>query len=157
MPATHIPSLRRLSLSALLPLCIVFALSIGIAPPSSARAQTTQAQKTSTTAQKPATKKAISKKTAAKKAVKRKTASKATSRTTARAGKTHIVRRQNLRKASYAPSIDEDVIVHPHAGASKAESLDTQQAMLRSEVAFVQDLESAHVLDRKSTRLNSSH
>src|SRR3546814_6355738 len=108
MPATHIPSLRRLSLSALLPLCIVFALSIGIATPSSARAQTTQAQKTSTTAQKPATKKAISKKTAAKKAVKRKTASKATSRTTARAGKTHIVRRQNLRKASYAPSIDED-------------------------------------------------
>src|SRR3546814_18995774 len=110
MPATHIPSLRRLSLSALLPLCIVFALSIGIATPSSARAQTTQAQKTSTTAQKPATKKAISKKTAAKKAVKRKTASKATSRTPDRAGKTHNVRRQNMRKASNATSLDEDVI-----------------------------------------------
>src|SRR3546814_16742153 len=80
MPATHIPSLRRLSLSALLPLCIVFALSIGIATPSSARAQTTQAQKTSTTAQKPATKTAISKNTAANKAVTHKTASKATTR-----------------------------------------------------------------------------
>src|SRR3546814_18505187 len=109
MPATHIPSLRRLSLSALLPLCIVFALSIGIATPSSARAQTTQAQKTSTTAHKTATKKALSKKTAAKKAVTRKPASKATSRQTTRPRKTHILRSQNTRKATQPPSLDEDI------------------------------------------------
>src|SRR3546814_12104038 len=99
MPATHIPSLRRLSLSALLPLCIVFALSIGIATPSSARAQTTQAQQTSTTAQKPATTKANSQKTDAKKHVTRNTATKTTSPHTAPAGTTTIIRKKDQRHA----------------------------------------------------------
>ncbi|HWK70215.1 MAG TPA: D-alanyl-D-alanine endopeptidase [Burkholderiaceae bacterium] len=130
--------MRRLSLSALLPLCFVFALSTA-ATPVQARAETK-----STQAQKVQAKKAAPRKTSARKAAKRKTAKVAS------AGKPRIVRRQNLRPASYAPSAQGSLAAPPQAGASEAE-LDTRQAVLRSEVAFVQDLESSHVLYDKNS------
>lgn len=80
------------------------------------------------------------------------------------AGKTQIVRRQNLRPVNHieGESSDarfrvgirnlqpSDVIVNRNASESIVEPL-TKQAVLRSEVAFVQDLESSDVLYDKNS------
>lgn len=127
MPATRNTPLRRFSLLALLPVCFAFALSTSVPAQARTQTKTAQTQKAGTSAKKPA-----AKKTAKRKIAKVRPAS---------AGKSHIVRRQNLRTASYAPLAQE---------AAPAAGLDTRQAMLRSEVAFVQDLESSHVLYDKN-------
>lgn len=127
MPATRNTPLRRLSLLALLPVCFAFALSSSVPAQAGTQTKTAQTQKAGASA----------KKTTAKKTAKRKIAKARP----AGAGKSHIVRRQNLRTASYAPLGQE---------AAPAAELDTRQAMLRSEVAFVQDLESSHVLYDKN-------
>ncbi|MGB3289868.1 MAG: D-alanyl-D-alanine endopeptidase [Burkholderiaceae bacterium] len=130
MPAAQTTPLRRLSLTALLPLCFVFAL--GTTAPAQARVDT---------------KSSHTQKTQAKKTSKGKTAKAAKQPVEAR--KPHIVRRQNLRTVSYAPSSQAGLTAAAHTGASEA-LLDTRQAMLRSEVAFVQDLKSSHVLYDKN-------
>ncbi len=75
--------------------------------------------------------------------------------------KTHVVRRQNLHPVSYAPDngsqirvglrnpADSDIVVN--RGAEPAVEPLTSQAMLRSEVAFVQDLQSSTVLYDKNS------
>jgi D-alanyl-D-alanine endopeptidase (penicillin-binding protein 7) len=147
MPATRNTPLRRLALSALLSVCMAFALSTSF--PVQARTQTTtsQTQKAGAAAKKATPKKAVSKKAAPKKAAAKKTVKRTAKARPTSAGKSHIVRRQNLRTASYAASVHE--AAPPRAGAPEA-GLDTRQAMLRSEVAFVQDLESSHVLYEKN-------
>lgn len=137
-----------ISLSAILPVLLLFTLSThsGAQANTSAKAQNTQ--KTSASA-----KKASIKKPAAKKAVVSTTAKTSTR-------KTRVVTRQNLRTANHASadpvssvrvglrSTDDSMVVQraePHF-----EPL-TSQAMLRSEVAFVQDLESADVLYDKNS------
>ncbi|MFW7342672.1 D-alanyl-D-alanine endopeptidase [Pollutimonas sp. H1-120] len=138
MSAIRNTPLRRFSLLALLPVCFVFALSTSIPAQARTQTKTAQTQKAGASAKKPAPKKTAAKKTAKRKIAKARPAS---------AGKSHIVRRQNLRKASYAPLIQE--AAPPQAGTPET-GLDTRQAMLRSEVAFVQDLESSHVLYDKN-------
>ncbi|MDS1141628.1 D-alanyl-D-alanine endopeptidase [Pusillimonas sp. SM2304] len=81
------------------------------------------------------------------------------------AQQTRIVKRQNLRPVNYANSSSsgaqvrvgvrnpnrDDIVVHrPSAEADRIQPL-TDQAALRSEVAFVQDLESADVLYDKNS------
>lgn len=126
---------------------MAFALSTSF--PVQARTQTTtsQTQKAGAAAKKATPKKAVSKKAAPKKAAAKKTVKRTAKARPTSAGKSHIVRRQNLRTASYAASVHEAAPLR--AGAPEA-GLDTRQAMLRSEVAFVQDLESSHVLYEKN-------
>jgi D-alanyl-D-alanine endopeptidase (penicillin-binding protein 7) len=117
-----------------------------------------KAQKTAS-AQKTATvRKPTARKTAARKTTARKSTKTATRRS---AQRPNVVHRSNLRPASYAASAaasglthadtadTSDIVVHRHSAPAAVESLGSH-AMLRSEVAFAQDLDTSHVLFEKN-------
>lgn len=149
MPSTWNSPSRYISLSAFLPLLMLFMLSTNIDAQASTRTKAQQTQKAAANA-----KKTTTKKTAAVKAKK-----------VAASHKTHLVTRRNLRPAAYASQVAAGASVAAvHVGLRDSSQDDsvarraaphveplTNQAMLRSEVAFVQDLESTDVLYDKNS------
>lgn len=156
MPSTWNSPSRYFPLSAFLPLLVLCMLGMNVDAYASTRTKAQPTQKATSSAKKTAVKKNTVKKPAAKKtaAVKPK-AIKAGSQPT------HLATRRNLRPVSYVQgaaagavqvglrSSDQDDSVVKRT-APHIEPL-TSQAMLRSEVAFVQDLESADVLYDKNS------
>jgi len=141
--------LPRFPLSAMLPLA--FLVVLGVQSP--AQASATQAKSSSTHK--------VQKAKAAKPVAAKKNTRKSTATAQRSSVKTHVVRRQNLRPVSYASTAgsqirvglrshdDGDIVVN--RGAEPAVEPLTSQAMLRSEVAFVQDLQSSTVLYDKNS------
>lgn len=156
MPSSWNAPTSRSSLLALLPLLLLLALGMNLEAVASTHASTAnKAQKTVSTP-----KKAVVRKTTASKATPRKTTKTASLRS---AQRTNIAHRRNLRPASYASGAaasglnaavhaadTSDVVVHRHGAPAEVEPL-TSQAMLRSEVAFVQDLDNSDVLYDKNS------
>lgn len=149
MPSTWNSPSRYISLSAFLPLLMLFMLSTNIDAQASTRTKAQQTQKAAANA-----KKTTTKKTATVKA-----------RKVVASNKTHLVTRRNLRPAAYASQVAAGASVAAvHVGLRDSSQDDsvarraaphveplTNQAMLRSEVAFVQDLESTDVLYDKNS------
>ncbi|WP_233583245.1 D-alanyl-D-alanine endopeptidase [Candidimonas sp. SYP-B2681] len=134
------PSSRHFSLSALLPLLVLVMFNANIQAQAATHSSAQSTQKTVVNA-------------------KKNTAKKGSSR------KTHIVQRRNLRPVAYGSAVAaagaaakvqvglrtgpaDDIVVQPNA--PQVEPL-TTQAMLRSEVAFVQDLETSDILYDKNS------
>lgn len=146
-------ALHRFTFSALMPVALMLAL--GSSLPSQVEARETTAKSTQKAV--PSTRKTT------KAVVSKTTTRKSTKLASRKAVKSsHIVRRASLRTASYAqgaasvgttlPHIERpnDIVVHRAPAETAVEPL-SSQAMLRSEIAFVQDLDSAHVLYDKNS------
>ncbi|WP_353151956.1 D-alanyl-D-alanine endopeptidase [Pollutimonas bauzanensis] len=155
MPSTRNSPSRYLPLSAFLLLLCMLGMNVD-AYASTTRTKAQATQKATSSAKKAAVKKNTVKKTSIKK-----TAAVKPKSIKARAHTTHIATRRNLRPVSYAQgasvaavqvglrSGDQDDSVVKRT-APHIEPL-TSQAMLRSEIAFVQDLESTDVLYDKNS------
>jgi D-alanyl-D-alanine endopeptidase (penicillin-binding protein 7) len=155
MPSSRNAPSYRSSLLALLPLLLLLALGMNLEAVAGTHASANKAQKTVSSP-----KKAVVRKTTASKATPRKTTKVASRRS---AQRTNIAHRRNLRPASYGGSTAvsglrsgvhaadaSDVVVHRESAPAQVEPL-TSQAVLRSEVAFVQDLDNAHILYDKNS------
>jgi D-alanyl-D-alanine endopeptidase (penicillin-binding protein 7) len=149
------PSYRPSRL-ALLPVLLLLVLGMNVEAVASTRGSTADnAQKTVSATKKAVVRKSTASKTTARKATARKVTKTVTRRNAQRPSVAH---RRNLQPVSYGAAAAVAGLTNPHADTSDvivhrapaAVAPLTSHAMLRSEVAFVQDLDNSHVLFDKN-------
>ncbi len=157
MPPTWISPSRYFSLSAFLPLLLLLVLGGNLGEAKAGGTQ--QSQKAVAGA-----KKAIVKKTVIKKTIAAKTRASKARASKIKSSRIRVVQRRNLRPVVYKQAMARSAVARVQVGLRGDDAADrvmhrvtphieplTTQAILRSEVAFVQDLESSNVLYDKNS------